>query len=71
VRDGISGLLVDGHGDQEWATALARGIAQQERLAIGTRPHAAAFSWEATAARMIGAYERVTSRSRIAEEMTA
>ena len=71
VLDGISGLLVDGHAADAWASALARGIAQRDRLAIGTRPHAAAFSWEATSARMIGAYERVTSSSRVAEEMTA
>lgn len=71
VRDGISGLLVDGHAAEAWASALTRGIAQRERLAFGTRPHAAAFSWEATTARMIGAYERVTSASLIDEEMTA
>lgn len=71
VRDGISGVLVDGHSAEGWASALARGIAMRDRLAIGTRPHAAAFSWEATAARMIGAYERVTSASLIDEEMTA
>lgn len=71
VRDGVSGLLVEGHSAQAWAHALTRGIEQRSRLAIGARPHAAAFSWEATAARMIGAYERVTSASLIDEEMTA
>jgi D-inositol-3-phosphate glycosyltransferase len=71
VRDGISGLLVDGHAPEAWAYALTRAIAQRDRLAIGARPHAAQFSWEATAARMIGAYERVSSAAGIDEEMTA
>ncbi|WP_250214489.1 D-inositol-3-phosphate glycosyltransferase [Acrocarpospora catenulata] len=59
VRDGVSGLLVDGHDPQAWAATLARLLARRpwlEQLATGTVRHATAFGWSATAARLVEVY---------------
>ncbi|WP_460812623.1 D-inositol-3-phosphate glycosyltransferase [Nocardioides salsibiostraticola] len=61
VRDGHSGLLVDGHDPDDWATALARVLTEdglRTRLAAGALDQAAHFSWEATAARTVDLYSR-------------
>ena len=50
VRDGYSGLLVDGHDPVVWARVLAGLLSSPERLASlsrGAREHAAAFNWPA------------------------
>ncbi|GAA3245055.1 D-inositol-3-phosphate glycosyltransferase [Nonomuraea helvata] len=59
VRDGVSGLLVDGHDPAQWAQALRRFVASprwRDSLAQGARSHAAAFGWQATAARLTEVY---------------
>ena len=59
VRDGYSGLLVDGHDPVVWARVLAGLLASPSRLAglaRGARQHAAAFNWPATAERLLGVY---------------
>jgi D-inositol-3-phosphate glycosyltransferase len=59
VRDGYSGVLVDGHDPAVWARVLARLVAspsQLAKLARGAREHAAAFNWPATAERLLGVY---------------
>jgi D-inositol-3-phosphate glycosyltransferase len=59
VRDGYSGILVDGHDPVAWARVLARLVASPSRLAKlarGAREHAAAFNWPATAERLLGVY---------------
>ncbi len=59
VRDGYSGLLVDGHEPGAWARMLAGLLSSPERLASlsrGAREHAAAFNWPATAERLLGVY---------------
>ncbi|NRQ33184.1 D-inositol-3-phosphate glycosyltransferase [Nonomuraea sp. NN258] len=59
VRDGVSGLLVDGHDPHLWAQALAGLIAEPRRRALlsaGARAHAAAFGWQATSARLLDVY---------------
>ncbi|MEV4474634.1 D-inositol-3-phosphate glycosyltransferase [Nonomuraea salmonea] len=59
VRDGVSGLLVDGHDPADWAIALRRLLSaprRRERLSAGAREHAAAFGWQATAARLMEVY---------------
>ncbi|GAA4975021.1 D-inositol-3-phosphate glycosyltransferase [Nonomuraea thailandensis] len=59
VRDGVSGLLVDGHDPAEWAQALRRFVTAplwRDQLSEGARAHAAAFGWQATASRLMEVY---------------
>lgn len=61
VRDGHSGLLVDGHDPHDWADALRRVVEDDElrvRLEAGALEHAREFSWERTAERTLEIYER-------------
>jgi D-inositol-3-phosphate glycosyltransferase len=60
VKDGVSGVLVNGHETGTWAEALRAFVDRplwREALAAGTRDHAAAFGWSATAARLLSVYE--------------
>jgi D-inositol-3-phosphate glycosyltransferase len=59
VRDGYSGVLVDGHDPEVWARVLSdllRSPARLSQLSAGAREHAAAFNWPATAERLVGVY---------------
>lgn len=59
VRDGESGLLVDGHDPRDYAAAIARLLAMprlRDRLARGALAHAAQFGWAATADRLLVTY---------------
>ncbi len=56
VRDGVSGLLVPGHGADAWASALTRAVAERRRLSPGAVDHAAAFSWRRTADGLLRTY---------------
>jgi D-inositol-3-phosphate glycosyltransferase len=59
VRDGYSGVLVDGHDPEVWARVLAGLTGSPARLAAlsrGARQHAAAFNWPATTERLVGVY---------------
>ncbi|WP_043624906.1 D-inositol-3-phosphate glycosyltransferase [Nonomuraea candida] len=59
VRDGASGVLVDGHDPADWARALRRFVTEpawRDQLSRGARAHAAAFGWQATAARLMDVY---------------
>ncbi|NUW45801.1 D-inositol-3-phosphate glycosyltransferase [Nonomuraea rhodomycinica] len=59
VRDGVSGVLVDGHDPHEWSRALRRFVTSprwREHLSSGARTHAAAFGWQATAAHLKDVY---------------
>ncbi|MDQ2815415.1 MAG: D-inositol-3-phosphate glycosyltransferase [Actinomycetota bacterium] len=59
VRDGVSGVLVDGHDPAAYAHELARLIAAPARLAElsrGAIEHASAFGWPATADKLISVY---------------
>jgi D-inositol-3-phosphate glycosyltransferase len=59
VRNGYSGILVDGHDPAAWARVLAKLVASPSRLANlarGAREHAAAFNWPATAEQLLGVY---------------
>jgi D-inositol-3-phosphate glycosyltransferase len=76
VRDGVSGVLVDGHDPQSWATVLGRLLAEPDRrarLARGAITHARRFSWDQTVSRLLSVYrEAVTEhRSRVAELVAA
>ena len=64
VRDGHSGLLVDGHEARDWAAALRRVIEDDDlriRLEGGALEQARQFAWEKTAARSLDVYERARS----------
>ena len=61
VRDGHSGLLVDGHDPGTWADALARVVGDDDlrlRLEAGALEQARRFSWERTAESMLDVYAR-------------
>ncbi|MFI6602777.1 D-inositol-3-phosphate glycosyltransferase [Nonomuraea sp. NPDC050536] len=59
VADGVSGVLVDGHDPHDWAAVLRRFVVSprwRDGLSSGARTHAAAFGWQATAARLVEVY---------------
>ncbi len=69
VRDGESGVLVDGHDPGEWAAVLGQLVQAPARLAAlsaGARRHASAFGWSATVDRLAKVYtgvmDEVTAR---------
>lgn len=67
VRDGRSGLLVDGHDPRAWAAALCPVLVDErlrDRLADGALRHAREFSWETTAARTLAVYRRAGTAMR-------
>ena len=59
VRDGHSGVLVDGHDPADWARVIKRLIKTPRRLqelSAGARRHASTFGWSATVDRLAGVY---------------
>jgi D-inositol-3-phosphate glycosyltransferase len=56
VRDGVSGVLVDGHSTEAWAAALGDALRGRARLAAGAVLHAGSFSWDRTADGLLAAY---------------
>jgi D-inositol-3-phosphate glycosyltransferase len=56
VRDGVSGVLVDGHDPADYAGAIRAVLARRELLAAGARRHAAQFSWDRTVDSLVEAY---------------
>jgi len=57
VADGVSGLLVDGHGAGSWADALAAvALDPDRRLAAGAVAHAGRFSWDRTTDALLQTY---------------
>nr|WP_245601631.1 D-inositol-3-phosphate glycosyltransferase [Hamadaea tsunoensis] len=67
VRDGISGVLVDGHAPQEWGLVLERLLREPARLldlARGAVEHARAFSWSRTAAGLLDVYREAMDDNR-------
>ena len=76
VRDGISGVLVDGHDPEDWARVLGRLLAApgfRAELSTGAVAHAAGFSWDRTAEGLLRVYrEAVTAhRALIAARLEA
>ncbi|MBZ5734991.1 D-inositol-3-phosphate glycosyltransferase [Nocardioides sp. TRM66260-LWL] len=74
VRDGHSGLLVDGHATDAWAASLERLLLDPvllARLRAGAPLQAAGFSWDATAAGMLDVYDRARRQLRTDREATA
>ena len=69
VRDGVSGLLVDGHDPRAWAAALCQVVADDAlrvRLEAGALEQARQFSWERTADRVLEVYGRARAELRAA-----
>ncbi|HEY7857464.1 MAG TPA: D-inositol-3-phosphate glycosyltransferase [Candidatus Nanopelagicales bacterium] len=59
VADGVSGVLVDGHDPDDWATVLADVLDRPQwrrQLAIGAVAHAARFGWDKTADSTVDVY---------------
>jgi D-inositol-3-phosphate glycosyltransferase len=76
VRDGISGVLVDGHGPDTWARVLAGLLAEparRARLARGAIAHAQQFSWDHTAGGLLAVYREALAehRNRLAADRSA
>ncbi|MBO0801759.1 MAG: D-inositol-3-phosphate glycosyltransferase [Nocardiopsaceae bacterium] len=62
VRDGYSGVLVDGHDPGSWAGAVRSLLSSPGRLAAlsaGAARHATAFGWSATVDRLATVYTSV------------
>lgn len=59
VRDGVSGVLVQGHDPVDWANAIGRTLEMgPESLAEGALQHAATFSWAHTVDALLAGYTR-------------
>src|SRR6185503_5106942 len=56
VRDGVSGVLVDGHDPRDYAAAVRAVLGRRELLSAGARRHAGLFSWDRTADSLVAAY---------------
>ena len=59
VRDGVSGVLIDGHDPADWAEVLDRLLdapGHRRRLAAGAVAHASQFSWDRTAEELLRVY---------------
>jgi D-inositol-3-phosphate glycosyltransferase len=74
VRDGVSGVLVDGHDPLDWARTLTGLLAAprwRAELSRGAVEHARAFSWARTAAGLLAVYREAVAeqRNQIASEM--
>ncbi|MBV9315256.1 MAG: D-inositol-3-phosphate glycosyltransferase [Pseudonocardia sp.] len=67
VSDGVSGVLVPGHGARQWADALASVALRprhRARLSGGAVRHARAFSWDRTTDALLASYSDVIIESR-------
>jgi D-inositol-3-phosphate glycosyltransferase len=65
VDEGASGILVDGHDPQDYATAIRAVLSDpgfQGRLSEGAVAFAERFSWPATADRLLELYAGITGR---------
>ncbi|HJR37106.1 MAG TPA: D-inositol-3-phosphate glycosyltransferase [Nocardioidaceae bacterium] len=68
VRDGVSGLLVEGHDPADYARAIERIVHQpafRAALAEGAREQAAGFAWERTADRTVEVYRQASTAMRM------
>ncbi|TDQ55181.1 D-inositol-3-phosphate glycosyltransferase [Actinorugispora endophytica] len=71
VRDGVSGVLIDGHDPEDYARVLQRVVTEpagHRRMAAAAVRHAAGLSWSATVDGLLGVYRGSLERqqSRIA-----
>jgi D-inositol-3-phosphate glycosyltransferase len=64
VRDGVSGLLVEGHDPTDYARAIERIVgapALRQQMSEGAVRQAAHFAWEATAERTLEVYRQASA----------
>jgi D-inositol-3-phosphate glycosyltransferase len=62
VRDGVSGLLIDGHSPVTWARAVGSLLADPQRrqsMATGGVEHAREFGWSSTASQLVEVYSKL------------
>jgi D-inositol-3-phosphate glycosyltransferase len=67
VRDGESGVLIDGHDPQDWAQVLDKLLAApayRRVLSEGAVAHAAGFSWDRTAEGLLRVYREAVTEHR-------
>ncbi|MEV4344197.1 D-inositol-3-phosphate glycosyltransferase [Actinoplanes sp. NPDC049596] len=67
VRDGVSGVLVDGHDPADWARVLDDLLDAPRRrklLSAGAVAHASDFSWDRTAEGLIRVYREAVTEHR-------
>jgi D-inositol-3-phosphate glycosyltransferase len=67
VRDGGSGVLVDGHDPADWArvlSALLAAPAYRWELSRGAVEHASHFSWDLTAEGLLRVYREAVTEHR-------
>jgi len=67
VRDGVSGVLVQGHDPHDWARVLDRLLAApgyRAELSAGAVAHAADFSWDRTAEGLLQVYREAVVEHR-------
>jgi D-inositol-3-phosphate glycosyltransferase len=68
VRDGISGVLVDGHEAAAWADQILTVVtndALRARLSAGAIAHASHFGWEDTTDKLISVYNEAVKSSQV------
>jgi D-inositol-3-phosphate glycosyltransferase len=76
VKDGVSGVLIDGHDPRDWARVLDNLLSAPRHRAVlsaGAVAHAAHFSWDRTAEALLRVYgEAVTDhRALIAARLSS
>ncbi|NYG59950.1 D-inositol-3-phosphate glycosyltransferase [Nocardioides daedukensis] len=74
VRDGHSGLLVEGHDPTDWAISLRKIIRDpqlREHLAAGALEQAHNFSWDRTADRTLDVYRQAAFMMRKDQDVAA
>jgi D-inositol-3-phosphate glycosyltransferase len=76
VRDGVSGVLIDGHDPVDWARTLARLLPDRLRrvaLGRGAERHARDFSWHRTVSGLLAVYGEAIAeqRGRLAARLAA
>jgi D-inositol-3-phosphate glycosyltransferase len=67
VRDGVSGVLVDGHDPRDWARVLEELLAAprlRRHLSVGAVAHATDFSWDRTAEGLLRVYREAVNEHR-------
>ena len=67
VREGISGVLVDGHKANDWAESILSVVTNEtlrKKLIAGAIDHASNFGWEDTTDKLISVYQEAVASSK-------
>jgi D-inositol-3-phosphate glycosyltransferase len=68
VRDGISGVLVDGHAATTWAKHILDVVTNDQlrsKLSTGAIAHASHFGWEDTTDKLLSVYNEAVKSSTV------